>query len=292
MQSQRLPTEKVVDSSYINFARHSSMQSIESPPIDIWEEEIRNGFAPVDPITGIPLHIAPSEKPSWVRHRNDFDDNHHIFHWNSHALLQGQGGRVVRHSRLLRGPRWAHQSYHEAFSNGISYLPDTDEEKFFIGIMACADIVPQYAVDVSRRTPSIVRLGEKALQTMLSSRVFPEQDINKVNGKDNYFARRGYFFMQQAMDMGFAKVDTELLEQFLEERDQETKRHFGMMVISAYLDKATAPIIPAFKLSRNSGLLPEHHPTTPVKVIKSITHKRQEDYFATISKRAKERLAA
>ncbi len=61
---------------------------------------------------------------------------------------------------------------------------------------------------------------------------------------------------------------------------------------SAYLDKATAPIIPAFKLSRNSGLLPEHHPTTPVKVIKSITHKRQKDYFATIAKRAKERLAA
>ncbi|MCB9817440.1 hypothetical protein H6795_02800 [Candidatus Nomurabacteria bacterium] len=157
--------------------------------------------------------------------------------------------------------------------------------------MACADIVPQYAVDVSRRTPSIVRLGEKALQTMLSSRVFPEQDINKVNGKDNYFARRGYFLCSKQWTWVLQK-SAELLEQFLEERDQETKRHFGMMVISAYLDKATAPIIPAFKLSRNSGLLPEHHPTTPVKVIKSITHKRQEDYFATISKRAKERLAA
>ena len=269
------------------FSRQDAVPDIGTAPIDVWEEEMKSGFAPVDPMTGIPLHIAPSEKPSWVRQRNDFDDNHHIFHWNSHPQLRGHGGRVVRHSR------WAHESYHDAFRNGLAYLPETDEEKFFIGIMACADIVPQYAVDISGRKPAITKLDKKALHDIqLSTRVFPEQDINRVNGRDNYLARRGYFFMQQAMDMGFAKVDTELLARFLEEKDQETKRYLGTMVIGAYLDRATAPIIPAFKFSIHAGSLPEHHPTTPVRLIKKITRERHEDYFATISKRAKERLAA
>lgn len=253
------------------FSRQDAVPDIGTAPIDVWEEEMKSGFAPVDPMTGIPLHIAPSEKPSWVRQRNDFDDNHHIFHWNSHPQLRGHGGRVVRHSRLLRGPRWAHESYHDAFRNGLAYLPETDEEKFFIGIMACADIVPQYAVDISGRKPAITKLDKKALHDIqLSTRVFPEQDINRVNGRDNYLARRGYFFMQQAMDMGFAKVDTELLARFLEEKDQETKRYLGTMVIGAYLDRATAPIIPAFKFSIHAGSLPEHHPTTPVRLIKKL----------------------
>jgi hypothetical protein len=145
-------------------------------------------------------------------------------------------------------------------------------------------------------TPTIVKLGEKALKYFQSgSHIFPERNINRDTKKDTYLARRGLFFMQQAMDMGFNKVDLSLLDRYVQERDQDLKRHLGMMVISAYLDKATKPILPAYKSSLRMGLIPENHPTTPVKFIKHISVSGEidyrTDYLTSITKLAKKRLA-
>lgn len=296
MKNIEVQTISIADAENHYVTPYDSDGAVNDYQMDLWNNDIKNGLVPVDPLTGIPLHIAPIDKPSWVRHSRDYYDNHHIYHFSTDPSLKGMGGEVVRHSRMQRGPRWAHEILHNKFRKGVAELPKTDDRKFFVGVCACNDMIPPYAINLSSKAPTIIKLGKKALRDLQSGfRVFPEKKIDKYTGEDHYLSERGQFFMQQAMDMGFDKIDISLLERYVYETDQDLRRHLGMMVISAYLDKATKPISLAYQSSIQMGLIPENHPSTPVEFIKHVSLASDvschSDYFSAITTRAKKRLS-
>lgn len=259
----------------------------------IWQTNIAEGFAPMDPVTGLPLPIAPADTPETVAMEKQFHDNHHVWYWRTHPSLKDAAGKVVRHSRLIRGPRWAHERYHAAFYNGLAWLPSTDHEKFYMGVMACSGIVPEYGIDVSDKEPTIVKLGQKALDHLQSPKVvFPEKQINKQTRHDDYLKRRGVFFMQYALEHGFEAVDVDLLAKFIEEKEVSLRRSLGMQVINAYVKGATTPIVEPYADAKDKGLLPSAQPRTPAKLVNEITGGYWVHYLDTVSAKAEQRLTA
>lgn len=260
---------------------------------NLWQINIEQGFAPIDPVTGLPLPIAPADTPDSVPNEKLLLDNHHVWYWRTHEDLMNTSGKVVRHSRLIRGPRWAHERYHCAFNNGLAWLPSTRHEKFYIGVMACSGIVPEYGIDVSDKKPTVIKLGQKALEHLKSPKViFPEKSINRLTHHDDYLKRRGVFFMQYALDHGFDAVDVDLLAQFTEEKEESLRRSLGMQVISAYVRSATTPIVEPYAEAKDKGLLPPAQPRNPARLVNEITGGYWVQYLDTVSVLAKERLAA
>lgn len=257
-----------------------------------WANLMDQGYAPIDPFTGIPLPIAPADPPSNIPQIKQFEDNHHAYFWKNHPELRDFAGRTVRHSRLIRWPRWSHEYYHQTFPNGLAWLPQTRDEKFKTVTFSSSGLIPEYAVDVThKKYPIIVNLGREAITYLQSpERVFPEARIDSRTERDDYKRRRGAFLMQCALENGFDDVDLTLLKRFMEEKDESMRRHLGMMVISAYIENASRPVTQQYVHFAERGLLPPQKPRTPRRLINNFTANTRLAVLPEIAERAKIRL--
>jgi hypothetical protein len=240
-----------------------------------------------DPITGLPYPIAPTPAPSGVY--DLWEDDHHAFYWNRAPQLQGQDGKAVRHSRIQRTPRWAHNRYHQTFENGIE-LPQNEHEKFCIGVLACSGLVPRRAIDLSGIYPRIMELDEKDHSYLRESRrIHPESYINKRTHRDDLAKRRGIFFMNYVLNNKLEEIKPAVLEQFLEmseAKDYEHKVQLGWFIVSKAIELATHPILPIYRQAQQLGMADSTCPKGPVATIKTVVKNHPINYFDELEEKA------
>jgi hypothetical protein len=244
-------------------------------------------LAPVDEYSGLPLPIAPlAVDLSFIRNQKRYlessrSDEHHHFYPN--ASLESDGQRVLRHSRLQYGVRLLHDKYHRFYDRAD--LSGSDASCFELGILATAGYIPELAVDVRGKNPRIVRLSEQQREEMQSQTIYPEQRYSETTGRDMNKIKRGWFFMNYALNQNFDHVKQYLLEEFIETDDKKRRLWLGSTIVDLAFWKASEQIEGVYKSAYKAGLIPASQPKNSVGFLRSVVNGYQPDYFEAMESR-------
>jgi len=111
---------------------------------------------PTDAETTMPLLIAPNFELMQGRQSIGLTE-HHLYHPNSHPLLQDVGGRALRSSRVQLLPAVQHnygrESYHARLAGPP--LPESEPEQFKLCVLAAAGYLPREVLDIGEDEPAV-----------------------------------------------------------------------------------------------------------------------------------------
>ncbi len=251
-------------------------------------------LGPVDDFTGLPLPLLPVEAPiadipnQKLLQEACREDRHHAFFPN--ASLTTESERVLRHSRLQYGVRWAHGKYHEFYS-GVP-IPEDIGRQFALGVLATAGYIPETAVDVRGNRPTITRLQPEVRRRMQEETIYAEQRVSHMTGRDMNRINRGMFFMNYALSQDLSHVRQVLLEEFIETENRNRRLKLGLFIVDMAFLRATENIESVYKLAHHEGLIHPARPNKPAGFLRSVVSGYQEDYFRTLASRIKEPIAA
>lgn len=190
-------------------------------------------ITPLDHETGIPLPILPTG----VLERDDPNTNwHHAWHANSAPQLQGVGGRALRHSRvqLVRDIDHNHGdkekgklTYHDYYVGPP--LPETDDERFRLCVIAAAGHVPDKAIDLwSADEPQVVTMTPAQKQILRE----PERP-RPMNAQDRAWVTRRAkeaYGLLESPDSSFETFLADRFADFNQRRRQQAALTFAHLV--------------------------------------------------------------
>ncbi len=256
--------------------------------------DLAKPFAPLDEYSGIPLPILPVPAPpqdlTTRPYLEEFCrmDEHHAFFPNEDFTTEPE--RVLRHSRLQYGGRWAHGKYHELYQ-GVKY-PTNLRGQFRVAILAAAGYIPDEAVDVRENRPERVELSP-AQQQLIRGRIHTEERISDRTGLDINRSHRGIFFMQYALSQDFASLGIEAtLEEYLSTADDRRRLRLGFRIFDMAFERAGDDFVDLYSIARRQGNIPHYQPETPRKLVRRVVHGHQQNYFPKLTRRILESIAA
>jgi hypothetical protein len=202
-------------------------------------------ITPTDELTDIPLPLIESaELPSyeWPTPKPDW---HHAFHpARSEVLTQDLAGKALRACRVqLVGYNLHHMNYHEQFHGPA--LPETEEEKFRLIVLAAAGYVPEQGLTFDAH-------GEP-----IKTRISSEQRADLQNGKLklwNYRTVRD-FLQDYVLRQDLTSVNQLTIEEFLTTPDPTRRWELGCTLLGRATAVATEPIKDVYKEARTSDRL-------------------------------------
>lgn len=221
---------------------------------------------PTDPLTRIPLPILPRVSLKELKRMEEEQKAnwHHHYHPSDSKLLKSSAGLAVRHVRLQLLPVISHHNaYHSIFLG--PELPATNEERFGQIILACANYVPAYAIDMSKDDPTEPVKLSRHMRLRLQSSGEVE-----VRGKSNIAT----FIKDHLVHQDFSHVKDSVIDEFLNTRDQERKKNLGHWLLALASEIAVEPIEPLYKQVLDEGLIPKPKMKLP-KLAKSYVDTRK-----------------
>lgn len=242
---------------------------------------------PVCEATGLPLPILPTEPDS--RARLLFEDYHHHFHPRRDPSLSHIDGHAVRYSRGQIIPRYLHDRYHQIFTGPP--LPQTQDEKFRVAVLACAGVVPRVALDLS--VPGQYRevsLDDDVYERLAAPRsIYVEKAYYKKDHEYDLKRRTiGKFFASYAMQQNVREILSEsVIGQFLDDATTpERKKELGNFILKEALLLSIVPIAGIHQeLAQNGFVLPARR-REPMSVIrKFFTKNKYTDYHDELERR-------
>lgn len=233
-------------------------------------------WTPVDQLTGIPLPlINPADMSSRF-----LPDLHHPFHPRKSETLQDVGGQALRNCRVqLIHYETHHHYYHGAFFG--PQLPEDDDGKFKLVVMAAAGFVPELGVSFdARRKPVIELLSPELRLHMQNSKNLRVQDRKGVQK----------FLLEYTLAQDLSAVNESTIEEFLQTQNADRRLELGNTLLGEAAYQATEPIRDIYKEARRSALIsPDKARVVSRFVLVSLTTRRNRE---NIHKRLQLRLAS
>ncbi|CAN5384454.1 hypothetical protein BH09PAT4_BH09PAT4_08070 [soil metagenome] len=253
--------------------------------------EAKLPLAPVDEFTGLPLPILQVEPPpsallDWRKAQEACrSDNHHAF-FPKDEYSPTAAGRVLRHSRVQYGGRWAHARYHTLYS-GVP-LPRDIRSQFALAVLATAGFIPDEAVDIREDRPERALLSPSERLEMQEETLRTEVQISGTTGLDINRSNRGIFFMSYALEQSFDQVSTQLVDEFLGTEDARRRLRLGFHLVDIAFQEAVAEIEDVYSVARRQGYIHPSRPDHPTKLIRQVVHGHQPNYFRALQQRLSE----
>jgi hypothetical protein len=195
---------------------------------------------PIDEVTKLPYPLLPYEGiPTEL-------SLHHAAHPRTRKELRGiENGDITRAARMqwvsgpagsvllgqkLRDFHQPHQRYHY-FYKGPEWLPSTEEEQFAYGVWAGSLFVPDFGLDVSGKKAKVRRMTEEQKERLHAGQI-------KIGAPEylNTFLRR------YVIKHGIPHVDGEMIDDFMNTEDIESRINIGRVILSQASEVVTEPI--------------------------------------------------
>lgn len=241
---------------------------------------------PVDELTGLPLPILPIEP----QHMAPFvrENFHHHFHPRASSELQGCGGMAVRCVRGQRLPMGLHKRYHDLYSGPL--LPDNDQDRFKICVLACAGYVARRAIDLTaHQEPQEVDLTEQDFDRYeIASRVCME----RANKPGQVWVVRntiGRFFAEHALKQDIEHISDRVIDEFLHTACAQRAKELGNFMLAEAVEVAIDPVMPVYSIASRRNLINPRFARRATTVVRSFFGK---DFYPAYYTQLRQKFAA
>ena len=243
-------------------------------------------------VTGLPLPIRLSEPPNGARF--NFHDYHHHFH-PAKELRASLSGKALRYSRGQDVPRALHDRYHDIFSGPA--VPDEESAHFKLTILACAGVVPNKVIDLSRpREFQIKTATKQEHQHFVEQNTIHIEQPNRIDNQTKIKNTIGKFIVCYALKQNLSDVISErVVEEFLETNNAiERKKELGNYILREVVGVALEPVIQAHNTAKEEGLAPASAKRRKIKQLTRLFFPsyRLADYHDEVAERLQVSLGA
>lgn len=219
---------------------------------------------PTDEQTGLPLPLLLPEPAELAAANVNY--HHHFFPARDLRLYYGVGGRTLRYSRGQTLPTWMHDRFHQCFEGPP--LPQRDEigEQFRLSVLACANVVGPYALDMSQDDVTEPVLLTPAQQAYISqSRHMHIESAFHPTRARRIHDHIGRFFALYALQQELGHVRPALIEEFLETPVAERKLEIGNLLLREAVQAAVDPVSRIEQRLQSDGYVMRHRPRSVVR---------------------------
>lgn len=199
---------------------------------------------------GMPLSIVGADQYYLAPVHSSAFNKHHPEHPDADPLLQGLGGRVVRHSRVQRMPVVVHQYYHDLDISPI--LPDSEFEQFRATLLGHGGYVAADVLDLTDpRSPRI-----RPVEPADIEKIHVRPEVGNIGKDGQWDARRktaeflGRYLTKQDLSHEKGRV-----RRFLNTEPSPEKLDLAWELIHAAAAVATSPITPVYEKAVRAGEL-------------------------------------
>lgn len=230
-------------------------------------------ITPADPISGLPLLIAPEERalfilnghePSYDEYGRPTADWNHVFHPGRQVLSGGDGSAAVRNARLQLVLRSTHDEYHAAYYG--PELPATVPNRFKTAVLCAAGYIPMQAIKFGSQGPRVVNLSSLEREQLRTSGEVKMASFSVVQR----FMRD--FVLNQPVD----HIKPRTINQFLridpsESPDSAKKhRYLTHLLLSLVIDRVEDDLINPYAFAYGYDLLKPDAPARPDHFVQSV----------------------
>lgn len=187
--------------------------------------------APTCKVTELPLPIlppGPRENGAHLFPNLPYfpDNNHHAWYNENWLKKQGLGGAALQASRIQNIDWYYHKNYHDMFKRGPK-TPRGEDELFRLGVLSVAGVIPQKAVDVSKRGEfALIEISEDQ-RAWIASKTTIDQKKPVARFLTDYVAK------QEITEV----VDEIKVEEFLDRRtDYATKIEIARLMLGEAIE--------------------------------------------------------
>lgn len=222
-------------------------------------ETYGKSFAPVDPLTGVPLPLLPPAETPPFNMPHVANWHHHYHPSVSPRLTSKPAGLAIRHSRLQLVPVEQHRLYHHKFV-APERLPWGYAERFGHIVMACAGYIPEYAIDVYKDDPmEPVLIDNKTRHRLQTSGEIAVRGHTGIS----------QFLKDYVVRQDLSHVNESLIEEFLFTKNEMRKKYLGHWLLAMATEKATEPLELTYRQARKEGLINPSNTTKLPNVVKA-----------------------
>lgn len=238
---------------------------------------------PVDEETGLPHLIRIFHEPDI----NDtvYDYDHSWFHRLA-PCLRDAGGQAVRASMGQLIPLDIHRIKNRRFSH-MSWMPETDAEKFKVVVKGVSGVVSRWAVDVRRAEDDLLVHLDDAEYAYLTDRkrlfrekAFKDRPANLLRDSIGAFLVQ-YAIQQNVRDV----VPNKFIECFLNTEDENQRKAMGNAILKLALTAEVEPIASTHSQLSKKGLVRPGALSPVVAVRKLIDKQRLPQFYPSLKKR-------
>lgn len=223
---------------------------------------------PVDPLSQLPLAIAPN--PEWLPIRRSLDlTEHHAFHPKSHPVLHTLAGQALRNSRIQIVEAGLHndgpQSYHAHFAG--PEIPTSEADIFVRCVATASGAVSEEVIDLSRGEP----FTRPALQSELAI-------LRGLDGSKRFRYERWRYAYEPMRDffrdyvlgkrLDDSHISADRIDEFFHTTDQDAKRYLGNLLIAKAAGVASDEVRSRYLEWRLAGRLFPGFKSSPFWMIK------------------------
>lgn len=213
---------------------------------------------PYEPITGLPLCLAPPERPL---HPNDPRNSwHHGHHSEAYFLTLGLRGRAIRSSRLQLARNIDHNygkgSYHDRYTR--SKAPRSEIGGLRLTVFGVVNAVPGEVLDVRRGGTRPITEEER--QRLFASGELRVQSLFSIKR----------LFAGFVIDHGIDNLTKGELSKYQNCRWEEDRKSIANGVIGRFLPIALKPINERYEEALAAHMLPPNSPPSPAELIRPL----------------------
>lgn len=219
---------------------------------------------PVDSLTNIPLPLLTTHEPAFAPVRKP--DLHHAFHPRRSPELQGIAGLALRECRVQVTKYYTHHNeYHHEFYGPP--LPQTDEEKFQLVVLAAAGYIPEQAITFGRdSSPHTVHMPAYIRERMWKT--------NRIHINNLGYVKQ--FLQGYVLDQDLSSINESTIDEFLHTQQEDRRWELGCEFLGVGVRQATEPLKELYKEAKGAAYLPPERARTASRfVLGSLGMRRQ-----------------
>lgn len=239
---------------------------------------------PTCEVTQLPLPILPTLTGN--------EDFHHHFHPAKSpelGALTSLSGRALRYSRGQDVNRTLHNRYHNIFTGPD--IPQTDDERLRLCLLACAGVVPRQALDLSTKGQfEIVDVDDETYRELTRPQsIHVEKQFHQFMGARKRQAI-GEYFAAQALQLQIDDiVSRKVIKEFLGSKTKPERRmELGNFILKEASIELVRPLAPLYEDLKTEGYVGNRKVTSISKAVLTFFTK---DFYPQFYKQAEDRLA-
>lgn len=213
---------------------------------------------PYEPVTGLPLCIAPPLDP--LRPNDPNNSWHHGHHSEAYFLTLGPEGRAVRNSRLQlcrnidhnNGEDW--DTYHDLYY--WSKAPRGSLGRVRLALFGVANAVPGEVLDI--RGGGTRPITDEERQRLFKSGELRVQSLFTIR----------LVFTRFAVDSGMESLTRQELNKYRNTRHEDDRKSLVNTIVGRFLPLTFGPIDERYSEAMNMGMLPPNAPPSPAELVR------------------------
>ena len=221
--------------------------------------EVLGEYTPVEPETGIALHIYVTPEDFAVRKNRQ----HHKEHPSRREELRDYAGRALRFSSTQQLPDHFHMggykgSYHNIFW-GPEIMPQTSRAKITKALLNVGRVIPREAIVLTGDGWEKKSLSDKE-HTFLSHPSLTHVEGRTERSRLSKQNRIGHALITFALEQELEDVASKKVKQeFLNTVDRKRERELGNFMIQSAVDQAISPVAVLYESAKKQGMVSSVH---------------------------------